>query len=177
MADGVARLQIWGLGVRVSPGAPIKTARLGHLSRPVPPAIFVLGYILGNRVHTWVVNQFGECVHSAFGRKQMRETRHAFQQKVRERGQALRQLAYDRLATMNNEASEHVIVGTRTGTIATFCQVCDAERVAVVLRGHLDTWLPGIKNVARDGFYKHRNGSITDMPDDELYAYDPLVSN
>jgi hypothetical protein len=50
-------------------------------------------------------------------------------------------------------------------------------RVAVVLRGKLETWVPGLKSVARDGFYKHRDGAITDMPDDELYAYDPLFSN
>ena len=102
---------------------------------------------------------------------------HAFHQMVRERGQKLRLLAYEPLMVKTNESAERVNVGTRKGTIATFCAIRDGERVAVVLRGNLDTWLPGIKSVARDGFYKHRDGSVTDMPDDELYDYDPLFSN
>ena len=106
----------------------------------------------------------------------MKRTR-TFHQMVRERGQKLRHLTYERLIIMKNESAEHVNVGTRKGTIATFCEIRDGERVAVVLRGNLDTWLPGIKSVARDGFYKHRDGSVTDMPDDELYDYDPLFSN
>ena len=102
---------------------------------------------------------------------------HAFRQMVRERGQKLRLLACERLLVMTNESVERVNVGTRKGTIATFCEIRDGERVAVVLRGDLDTWLPRIKSVARDGFYKHRDGSVTDIPDDELYDYDPLFSN
>jgi hypothetical protein len=102
---------------------------------------------------------------------------HAFRHMVRERGQKLRLLAYERLMVMNNESAERVNVGTRKGTIATFCEIRDGERVTVVLRGNLDTWLPGVKSVARDGFYRHRDSSVTDMPDDELYDYDPLFSN
>ncbi len=102
---------------------------------------------------------------------------HAFRRMVCERGQKLRLLAYELLMVMNNESAERVNVGTRKGTIATFSEIRNGERVAVVLRGNLDTWLPGIKSVARDGFYKHRDGSIIDMPDDELYDYDPLFSN
>jgi hypothetical protein len=101
---------------------------------------------------------------------------HTFRHMVRERGQKLRLLAYERLMVMNNESAERVNVGTRKGTIATFCEIRDGERVAVV-RGNLDTWLPCIKSVARDGFYKHPDGSVRDMPDDELYDYDPLFSN
>jgi hypothetical protein len=104
-------------------------------------------------------------------------TRRALRQAVRERGQALRLLPYQRLLGMKHEPAEPVAVGGRAGTIATYCRACDHHRVAVVLRATLDTWLPRVKSVARDGFYKHRDGSITDMPDDELYDYDPLFSN
>ncbi|MGH6848358.1 MAG: hypothetical protein ACREC0_13255 [Methylocella sp.] len=77
---------------------------------------------------------------------------------------------------MKNERAEHVNVGTRKDTIATYCEILDGERVAVVLRGNLDTWFPGIKTVTRDGFYKHRDGSITNMLDGEHYDYEPLLS-
>jgi hypothetical protein len=53
----------------------------------------------------------------------------------------------------------------------------DREHVAVVLRGSLDTWIPRIKSVVRDGFYKHRDGSVEDMADDDLYKSEPLFSN
>ena len=42
---------------------------------------------------------------------------------------------------------------------------------------NLDTWIPRVKNVVRDGFYKYRNGSVKDMSDDDLYNSDPLFSN
>lgn len=42
---------------------------------------------------------------------------------------------------------------------------------------NLDTWIPRVKNVVRDGFYKYRNGSVKDMADDDLYNSDPLFSN
>jgi hypothetical protein len=34
-----------------------------------------------------------------------------------------------------------------------------------------------MKKVARDGFYKYRDGSVTDIPYDELYDYDPLFAD
>jgi hypothetical protein len=104
----------------------------------------------------------------------MKHTRRAFYQMVRERGDRLRPLAYDRLMGMKDGPPERVSVGKRSGTIATRCQACDGERVAVVIRGDLDTWFSFIKSISRDGFYKHRDGSITEMSDDEYYDYDPL---
>jgi hypothetical protein len=92
----------------------------------------------------------------------MKRTR-AFHQLVCERGQKLRLVAYQRLTVMKNESVERITVGRRKGTIATFCEISDGERVAVVLRGKLDTRFSRIKSVARDGFYKHRDGSVTDM--------------
>jgi hypothetical protein len=101
----------------------------------------------------------------------------AFQQMVRERGQKLRLLPVDRLIDMTNEPAEHITLDRRSGTIATLCKACDGERVAVVLLGNLDTWLSCMKKVARDGFYKYRDGSVTDIPYDELYDYDPLFAD
>jgi hypothetical protein len=103
--------------------------------------------------------------------------RSAWQNMVRERGQRLRALDYDSLAEMEKGPAEHVNVGGRVGTIATFCQACDGEHIAVVLRGSLDTWIPRVKSVVRDGFYKCRDGSVKDMADDDLYNSDPLFSN
>jgi hypothetical protein len=105
------------------------------------------------------------------------EQTRAFRQMVRERGRQLRLLAYERLIVTKNDTAERIYVGGRKGTIETFCKVRDGEQVAVVVRGKLDTWLPLIKRVFRDGFYKHRDGSITDMVDDELHDYDPEISN
>jgi hypothetical protein len=107
----------------------------------------------------------------------MRRARSTFQQMVRERGRNLRLFEYDRLIGMKNVPAEHVNAGGRTGTIAIFCQACDEQRIAVVIRGNLNTWIPRVKSVARDGFYKYRDGSVEDMPDDELYDSDPLFSN
>jgi hypothetical protein len=89
----------------------------------------------------------------------------------------LRLLAYQRLTVMKNESVERITVGARKGMIAIFCEITDGERVAVVLRGKLDTWFSRVKSVARDGLYKHRDGSVTDMSDDELYDYDPRFSD
>ncbi len=96
---------------------------------------------------------------------------HEFGQMVRERGQKLRLLAYERLIVMNNVSAERVNVGTRKGTIETFYEIREGERVAVIVHGRLDTWFPGIKSAARDGFYKHRDGSVTEMPEEELADY------
>jgi hypothetical protein len=78
---------------------------------------------------------------------------------------------------MKNESVERITVGARKGMIAIFCEITDGERVAVELRGKLDTWFSRIKSVARDGLYKHRDGSVTDMSDDELYDCDPRFSD
>jgi hypothetical protein len=107
----------------------------------------------------------------------MGRDRSALQNMVRERGQRLRALDYDSLADMENGPAEHVNAGGRAGTIATFCQTCDGEYVAVVLRGSLGTFIPRVKSVVRDGFYKYRNGSVKDMADDDLHNFDPLFSN
>jgi hypothetical protein len=96
----------------------------------------------------------------------------AFRQLVYERGRALRLLTYDQLMAMTAPPVERVSIGGRAGTIAILCRPCEGERVAVVLLGNLATWLPAVSSVARDGFYKHRDGSVSDMHDDDQYAYD-----
>jgi hypothetical protein len=40
------------------------------------------------------------------------------------------------------------------------------------VQGFLNSWLPGVRNAALDGFYKHPDGSLTEMQDSEFQGYD-----
>lgn len=45
-------------------------------------------------------------------------------------------------------------------------------RSRVVVQGFIKArFIPG-KHVALDGFYKHADGSVSAMPDEELYEFD-----
>ncbi len=97
-----------------------------------------------------------------------------FDAMVRERGQALRRMAFDELAARRPAAPERVRLGRRAGEIAVYCELRGSDCVAVAVRGEFTTWLPAVKRVARDGFYKHRDGAVAEMGVHEQYDFDPL---
>jgi len=97
----------------------------------------------------------------------------AFQQMVTERGRRLRTLTYQQLAAMESEPDEMVAVGDRKGTISLMVERDGAEQLKVVVQGFLRSrWVAAIKDVALDGFHKHRDGVITGMTDAEFREYD-----
>jgi hypothetical protein len=104
----------------------------------------------------------------------MKETR-AFHEMVDERGRELRRLDYQDLAGMETLPPACVKVGRRNGKIACLYQLETEGRVAVVIRGDLNTWLPCVKRVFRHGFFKYPDGRVADIPLDSLYDYDPLI--
>jgi hypothetical protein len=97
-----------------------------------------------------------------------------FLQMALDRGRQLRQLPFSRLAEMTNEASEKVTLGGRKGTFSVIVEPCEDGRLLVVVQGFLRwwSWLPKLESVALDGFFKHPDGSITEMQDSDFYGYD-----
>jgi hypothetical protein len=95
-----------------------------------------------------------------------------FRQMAIDRGRQLRVLPFSSLTGIAGEPSEEVILGTRKGTFSVIVEPCEDGRLKVVVQGFLEwKWL-GFKDVALDGFYKHPDGSITEMRDSEFYGYD-----
>jgi hypothetical protein len=94
-----------------------------------------------------------------------------FRQMAMDRGRQLRALPFSSLTGIAGEPSEEVILGTRRGTFSVIVEPCEDGRLKIVVQGFLEgRWL--VKDVALDGFYKHPDGSITEMRDSEFYGYD-----
>jgi hypothetical protein len=56
--------------------------------------------------------------------------------------------------------------------LSVIVEPCEDGRLRIVVQGFLaGLWL-GFKDVALDGFYKHPDGSITEMRDADFYGYD-----
>jgi hypothetical protein len=91
---------------------------------------------------------------------------------VRERGEQLRRLPFDKLVELVDEPIQHVTVGTRQGTITIIVQRLPTDALRVVIQGFLKARLIPVKHVAMDGFYKYSDGSTTTMPNDEFYEFD-----
>ena len=88
------------------------------------------------------------------------------------RGDRLRQLSKTELLKLQDGSIEHVTLDGRFGTFATIIEECRDHSLRVVIQGFLQThWFPG-KHVALDGFYKHENGTVSPLPDDEFYSFD-----
>ena len=93
---------------------------------------------------------------------------------VEEKGQVLRTLSYDELVRLMNEPVTEVLVGKRKGQVAVIVEVCEGDRLRIVVQGFINAFerFPMIKGVALHGFYKHRDGAITEMRNEEFYGYD-----
>lgn len=73
------------------------------------------------------------------------------------------------MATLPREV---VLVDGRRGDLSLIVETCDNGKLKIIVQGFLGSWFPKMKHVELDGFYKHPDGSITEMQDAEFYGYD-----
>jgi hypothetical protein len=95
-----------------------------------------------------------------------------FRKIVDERGERLRKLTQEELKKLAAEPSEQLIVESRPATIGIIVQPQPGGSLRVVIRGFMNAhFFPG-KHVALDGFYKHPDGTVSTMPDEEFSEFD-----
>jgi hypothetical protein len=95
-----------------------------------------------------------------------------FRKIVDERGEQLRRLTFENLKQLAAGPTEHMTVESRPATISIVVQSKPDGTLRVVVRGFMKTrFVPG-KHVALDGFYKHPDGTVTPMLDNEFYEFD-----
>jgi len=95
---------------------------------------------------------------------------------VNERGEKLRQLDYVELRKrpkpLEDGEVEHLTVDSRPATIGIIVEPKPDGALRVVVQGFMNArFVPLLKHVALDGFYKHPNQSVTQMPDAEFYEF------
>jgi hypothetical protein len=91
---------------------------------------------------------------------------------VDERGERLRKLTQEELKKLAAEPVEQLIVESRPATIGIIVQPQPDGDLRVVVQGFVKArFMPG-KHVALDGFYKHSDGTVSTMPDEEFYEFD-----
>jgi hypothetical protein len=98
------------------------------------------------------------------------KSRATFQRIVEERGARLRGLSFGDLKRLSENPIEHVQVESRPATIGIVVQSRPDGSLRVVVQGFLKAWIG--QHVAVDGFYKHPDGTVSSMPEVELYEFD-----
>ena len=95
-----------------------------------------------------------------------------FRKIIDERGEQLRKLTQEELKKLAAEPPEQLIFDSRSATIGIIVQAKPDGNLRVVIQGFMKArFVPG-KHVALDGFYKHRDGTVTPMPNEEFYEFD-----
>jgi hypothetical protein len=95
-----------------------------------------------------------------------------FRKIVDERGEQLRKLTHEELKKLGASPSEKLKVESRPATIEIIVQPQPDGNLRVVVQGFMKArFFPG-KHVALDGFYKHPDGSVAAMPDEEFNLFD-----
>ena len=95
-----------------------------------------------------------------------------FRKIVDERGEKLRRMTQEELKRLADGPREQLIVDSRPATIGIIVQPKSNEVLRVVIQGFMKArFIPG-KHVALDGFYKHADGTVSAMPDEEFYEFD-----
>jgi hypothetical protein len=101
-----------------------------------------------------------------------------FQQIVNERGERLRQLSFDDLEqlvrpSLEGATIERLTVETRPARIGIIVQPRPDGKLRVVVQGFMAArFMPLVKLVALDGFYKRPDETVDPMPDDEFCEFD-----
>jgi hypothetical protein len=91
---------------------------------------------------------------------------------VNERGEQVRKLTQEELRKLAAEPPEQLVVDSRQATIGIIVQSRPDSSLRVVIQGFMKArFIPG-KHVALDGFYKHADGTVSTMPDEEFYEFD-----
>ena len=95
-----------------------------------------------------------------------------FRKIVNERGERLRKLTQEELKKLASEPPEQLIVDSRPATIGIIVESKPEGTLRIVVQGFMKArFIPG-KHVALDGFYKHPDGTVSTMPNDEFYEFD-----
>lgn len=95
-----------------------------------------------------------------------------FQGLADERCARLAKLTFAELTTHSVDA-ETIKLGGRTGSLTTHVEHRPDGSLRVVVHGLLRfKWIPFMNSVAVQGFYKHPDGSVGTIPDDEYNALD-----
>jgi hypothetical protein len=95
-----------------------------------------------------------------------------FRKIVDERGQRLRKLTQEELRRIGTTSLEELTVEQCPATIGVIVQPKSDGSLRVVIQGFMKArFVPG-KHVALDGFYKHQDGTVSAMPDEEFYEFD-----
>jgi len=96
-----------------------------------------------------------------------------FRKIVDERGERLRHLTFKELQQLADIPIEHLSVESRPSAIGIIVQKRPNGSLRVVVQGFMNArFVPLMKHVALDGFYKHPDNSVTPMPDEEFYELD-----
>lgn len=96
----------------------------------------------------------------------------AFRKMIDERGEQLRKLTEEELKKLSTKPPEQLTFDSRPATIGIIVQSKPDGSLRVVIRGFMKArFIPG-KHVALDGFYKHPDGTVSAMPDEEFYEFD-----
>lgn len=95
-----------------------------------------------------------------------------FRMIVNERGERLRKLSQEELKRIAAEPSEQLMVKSHSATIGVIVQSRPDGTIRVVVQGFMKARFIPVKHVALDGFYKHPDGSVSTMPNEEFYEFD-----
>lgn len=95
-----------------------------------------------------------------------------FQQIIQERGKRLRSIPFEEVKQLATQPVEHITVESHPATISVIVQPLPDGSIRVVVQGFMKARLLPGKHVALDGFYKHPDGTVTQMASGELYDYD-----
>jgi hypothetical protein len=95
-----------------------------------------------------------------------------FRKIINERSEQLRKLTQDELKKLAQEQPRQLVVDSRPATIGIIVQSKPDGTLRVVIQGFMKArFIPG-KHVALDGFYKHPDGTVSTMPNKEIYEFD-----
>jgi hypothetical protein len=95
-----------------------------------------------------------------------------FRRIVNERGEQLRRLTFDELKQYASDGTEAITVDSHPATISIIVQLRANDSLRVVVQGFVKARFLLGKHVALDGFYKNRDGTVSPMPENELYEFD-----
>jgi len=96
-----------------------------------------------------------------------------FRDIVESKGEQLRKLKFEDLNALRTAPTEHLTVDSRPSTISIIVLPRPDGSLQIVVQGFMNArFLPMVKHVALDGFYKHPDETVTPMDDKEFYAFD-----
>lgn len=95
----------------------------------------------------------------------------AFRALVEERGKQLRAAPLDEVLRVGNTGPVAVVVESRPATVATIVQPEPNGSYRVVVQGFMKSRFLFGSSVALDGFYRHPDGTVAPMSDEELNEF------